>query len=325
MGMGIANCSRYLKGNIILLNTLREFIALDLDTRQVLWQENFRNQGFNADNGMTVTDHDVYIVWNTYKDWGLYPKDSVVIFKYDIKSGFKEKIYGFGLEEGKWEPSLSEVCFWQDPVTKDSILLVNKNGSNARTTPQEQPTDFYAINIRTKKIMWRQEKYCPISSELTYSPVIYGDDVIVAGDWSIYSFDILTGKLNWRTQFPEFGNFGAFGTTQHLLVGDRLFVNPIGFDIMCLNANNGKVIWHNKTDAPNCREVMHYYKDLLLYTSWGYGSVMVLDALTGQKIHKQTPPDKSTFHTDIAYDPVTDMFFAQTYTSIYGFKINKPK
>jgi outer membrane protein assembly factor BamB len=321
--VGISNMQ--LKGNIILLNTLREFIALDLDTRQVLWQENFRNQGFNADNGMTVTDHDVYIVWNTYKDWGLYPKDSVVIFKYDIKSGFKEKIYGFGLEEGKWEPSLSEVCFWQDPVTKDSILLVNKNGSNARTTPQEQPTDFYAINIRTKKIMWRQEKYCPISSELTYSPVIYGDDVIVAGDWSIYSFDILTGKLNWRTQFPEFGNFGAFGTTQHLLVGDRLFVNPIGFDIMCLNANNGKVIWHNKTDAPNCREVMHYYKDLLLYTSWGYGSVMVLDALTGQKIHKQTPPDKSTFHTDIAYDPVTDMFFAQTYTSIYGFKINKPK
>jgi outer membrane protein assembly factor BamB len=314
-----------IKSNVILLNTLREFIALDLETRLVLWQENLRNQGFNADNGMTVTDKDVYVTWNTYKDWGLYPKDSVVIFKYDIKTGNKEKIYGFGLEEGKWAASLSKVCFWQDPITKDSILLVNKNGSNSHTIPQEQPTDFYAINIRSKKVIWRQEKYCPISSDLLFAPIVYGGDVLVGGDWSIYSFDILTGKLNWRTQFPELGNFGAFGNTQHLLVGDRLFVNPVSSEIMCLNAKNGTVVWYNKTDAPNCTEVMHYYKDMLIFTSWPLESVMVLDAINGQKIHKQTPSDKSTFHTDIAYDPVTDMFFTQTYISVYGFKINKPK
>jgi outer membrane protein assembly factor BamB len=321
--LGIENMQ--VKGNTILLNTLREFIALDLDTRQVLWQENFRNQGFNADNGMTVTDHDVYIVWNTYKDWGLYPKDSVAIFKYDIKTGNKEKIFGFGLEDGKWAASISEVCFWHDPITKDSILLFNKHGSNAQTSPQEQPTDFYAINIRTKKVLWRQEKYCPISSNMTYAPVVYGDDVIVEGDWSIYSFDIPTGKLNWRSQFTELGNFDAFGNTQLLIVGDRLFINPVSSEIMCLNAKNGTVVWYNKTDAPNCTEVMHHYKDMLIFTSWPLESVMVLDAINGQKIHKQTPSDKSTFHTDIAYDPVTDMFFTQTYISVYGFKINKPK
>ncbi len=313
-----------IKSNILLVNTLREVLALDLDTRQVLWSENLSNQGFNADNGMTITDHDVYFVWNTYKDWNR-PFGSVAIFKYDIRSGFKEKIFGFGLDEEGWEPSVSEVCFWQDPVSKDSILLVNKDGSNSHTSPQEQPTDFYAINIRTKKVLWHQKKYCLIATNQIYAPVVYGDDVIVAGDWSIYSFDIPTGKLNWRTQFPNLGNFGSFNNTQHLLVGERLFVNPDAFDVMCLNAKTGAVLWHNTTDAPNCTQLMHYYKDMLVYTSWGLGSVMVLDALTGHKIHKQKPPDKSTFYANITYDPVTDMFFTQTYYSVYGFKINKPK
>jgi outer membrane protein assembly factor BamB len=314
-----------IKGNILLANTLREVFAFNLDTRQIIWEENIKNQGFNADNGMTVTDKDIYVTWNTYKDWGLFPKDSVAIFKYDINTGNKEKIFGFGLEEGKWEPSVSEVCFWQDPITKDSILLFNKDGSNAHTSPQEQPTDFYAINIRTKNVLWRQEKYCPISSNMVHAPVVYDNDVIISGDWSIYSFDIPTGKLNWRRQFPQLGNFGSFGSTQNLLVNDRLFINPVGFDVMCLNAKNGEIVWHNTTDAPNCTPLMHYYKDMLVYTSWAFESVMVLDALNGKLIHKQPPPDKSTFYANMAYDPLTDMFFTYTFKSVYGFKINKPK
>ncbi len=72
---------------------------------------------------------------------------------------------------------------------------------------------------------------------------------------------------------------------------------------------------------------MVYYEkeDLLVFTSWGYGSVMVLDALTGETVHRERPYDNSTYTTDVVYDKERDMFFTSTYKHAIGFKIHKPK
>ncbi|MBK9735925.1 MAG: hypothetical protein IPO92_13595 [Saprospiraceae bacterium] len=71
----------------------------------------------------------------------------------------------------------------------------------------------------------------------------------------MYSFNILTGKINWRTEFPKLGNFGSFNNYQSLLADNRIYVNPDVYDIMCLDAGTGQVIWHNTTDAPNCTQI----------------------------------------------------------------------
>jgi outer membrane protein assembly factor BamB len=316
--------SMSIKDNIFIGSTFFDVFALNLDTRVILWSENIENQGFSTDHEMTVTDKDIYITWLAHKVWR-NQFDSLAIYKYNIQSGHKEKIYGFGIEENRWWPECSKVSFWQDPISKDSILLVNKTGWNDNASPQESPTDFYAINIRTKKVMWRQEKYSSVPSDFTYAPVVYNDDVLVGGDWSIYSFNIPTGKLNWRTQFPQLGNFGCFSGSQHMVVGDRFFINDPGYDFICLNAKTGDKLWHNTTDAPNCTETKFYYKDMIVIVAWGNGSIVVLDAFTGKKIYQQKPPDHSTFYADMSYDQSKDMFFAHTFNTAYGFKINKPK
>ncbi|MEZ4906768.1 MAG: PQQ-binding-like beta-propeller repeat protein [Saprospiraceae bacterium] len=156
-------------------------------------------------------------------------------------------------------------------------------------------------------------------------PVLYSDNIITGGDWSIYSFNAKTGELNWKTEFIEHKPFPLWSTAKHLLHENKIYVNNAGFNIRCLNADTGELIWHNPTDAPNCTTTMTYYQDMLVFTSWGYGSIMVLDALTGEKIHREYSHNGSTFNTDVIYDQETDMFFTIDYLYAYGFKIHKPE
>ena len=94
---------------------------------------------------------------------------------------------------------------------------------------------------------------------------------------------------------------------------------------MCIHAGTGEVLWHNETDAPNCTFEMLYYEDMLIFTSWGYGSVMILDGITGKLIHRERAYDDSPFSTNVVYHQNSDMFFTQNYKQAFGFKIRKPK
>jgi outer membrane protein assembly factor BamB len=106
-------------------------------------------------------------------------------------------------------------------------------------------------------------------------------------------------------------------------VEDKVFGNPDVFDIFCLNAENGTIIWHNKKDAPNCSPNMLFNDGMLIFNAWGFGSVVVLDAVTGKLIHREQSPD--TYRTDVHYDKAADMYFVQDLSFAHGFKINKPK
>ena len=111
-----------------------------------------------------------------------------------------------------------------------------------------------------------------------------------------------------------------------MINNDRLYVNENGENVTCLNPATGELIWNNPKGGPNCTDNMVYYEkeDLLVFTSWGYGSVMVLDALTGETIHRENSYDNSPYNNDVVYDPETDMFFTSTYKHAVGFKVNRP-
>jgi outer membrane protein assembly factor BamB len=142
----------------------------------------------------------------------------------------------------------------------------------------------------------------------------------------MYGFDIQTGEQLWKTSMPGYTQWGIWTKTNHLLKDDRLYVNEGGHQLHCLNPLDGSFIWQNLEDAPNCSDNMLYYEkeDYLVYTSWGLGSVMIVDALTGELVHQERSED-STYNNDPVYDPETDMFFTSTYKNAVGFKINRPE
>jgi hypothetical protein len=51
---------------------------------------------------------------------------------------------------------------------------------------------------------------------------------------------------------------------------------------------------------------------------------MVLDALTGETLHREHRYDNSQFNNDVVYDVDRDMFFTSTYKHALGFKVKRP-
>ena len=305
------------KDNVLILSDAKGIAAYDLDTKSLLWEDIHNDKNELGKVGQLPIYNG--FVYKGISIGSFYGSGKMV--RYNIKTGQKEELVNVPLE-GIWSPHLSCPAFWVDN-NQDTIMMFINGKSNVDKSPQESPTDLWAVNLRTNKIMWKIENVVNIGTCLGSSPVVYNDDLIFGGDWSIYSVDIPTGKVKWRTQFPDLGNFGSFSATGILLVGDKVYGNPDVFDIFCLNAENGSVIWHNKKDAPNCSPNMLYNDGMIICSSWGFGSVVILDALTGKLIHREQSPN--IYNVDVLYDKATDMYLTQDFAHAEGFKINKPK
>ncbi len=296
--------------------------GFDLNERKMKWEIN-QNQ-INIEFGWNMTIRGEYIYQPVYWNFGQVNNSSAKIIKIKYDTGEFETVYELKSKDSIMG-AFSSPVFWHNPDTGHDIMYFNNQNWNYETPADKVTQDMIAVDVVTKEIVWKNSEFSPNASNGTIPPVVYKDNIITGGDWSIYSFDARTGKQEWKTEFPEQKPFSIWGTARHLVVEDRVYVNDDGWSIWCLNANTGEVIWKNPTDASNCTPTTTYYKDMLVYTSWGKGSIMVLDAFTGKKIHQEQSHNSSTFNTDVIYDPDTDMFFTTDYHYAYGFKIRKPK
>lgn len=296
--------------------------GFDLHERKMKWQINQKQLNISFGWGMTVRGDYIYqpVTWS----FGMVNIAVEKMLRIHYLTGEYETIYQTARKDGIMD-AFSSPVFWTDPVTRHDIMYFNNQNWNYETAADKVTQDMIAVDVVTKEVVWKNSKFSPNASNGSIPPAIYKDNIITGGDWSIYSFDARTGKQNWKWEFLEQKPFGIWNTAQHLVQENRLYVNPGSEDVICLNAETGALIWKNPKGGPNCTKNMTYYKDMLVFTSWGYGSIMVLDAFTGKKIHQEYPHNNSNFYTDVIYDPTTDMFFTTDFLYAYGFKIRKPK
>lgn len=306
-------------GNIYIAITNRGIVGVNIETKNVIWEVDYINNGWSRRKGSNFNDGYLYVAIQEYINANNWIDH---MLKVDYQNGEYEIVYTIQ-PEGDYSPHMSPPAFWTNPDNGFKLMCFS-NGWDDLGAPQGQPTDFLAVDLNTKEILWKAEEFCEVSSNLGHPPIIYKGDILIGGDWSMYSFDLITGGLNWRKEIPDNEPFGIWETTGHILVGDRLFINPTGHEIFCINPSTGESIWENFDDASNCTDNMIYYNDMLVFTSWGKGSVMVLDALDGKLIHREHGFDNSSYNNDVVYDPDTDMFFTATFKHAIGFKINKP-
>lgn len=296
--------------------------GFNLENRKLLWEINLSDMNIRFGWNMTLHKDHIYmpVSW-MFKQANI---EEERMLKIHYLTGEMETVFELKSQDSILYEFSSPV-FRTDPISGHDIMYFNNQNWRYDFSPQETAQDMWAVDVETGEVLWCNAKFTPVASNGAIPPVHYGDAIITGGDWSIYSFDAKTGALNWKTTFPEHEPFPIWGTTQHLLKDNRLYVNNGGPNIRCLNADTGELIWHNSTDASNCSPTMTYYQDMLVYTSWGKGSIMVLDAFTGQKIHQERSHNNSTFNTDVIYDEQTDMFFTTDYHYAYGFRIHKPE
>lgn len=305
------------KENLLILYTSKGLICFDINLKQLLWEIVFADEGMKGGNPPVIFGENIYYVAHIYDRSG-----PAVYFRANLITGRTEKIFQVGIDN-LWTPSLSPAAFWIDPISSDTLLLTINGKSKSGHGPDTSPTDLLAINLHTKNLEWKIDSIMEVPTNLLTPPVIYNNSVIFGGDWSIYSVDIPSATVNWRTQFTDLMKVGNFNRTGLLLKENRVYANPDVFGVMCLNADTGQVLWHNKTIAANCTPNMMIQDDMLITTSVGEGKVYFIDKDTGNVIHAER--SEHTYHTDVLYDKTTDMYFVQDFAQAVGFKINKPK
>ena len=309
-------------GDIYIGKTGDGVFGYDLTQRQIIWQINFKEKKLS--DGWKMTIHGDYIYMPVTWMFGLVNVSDERMIRIDYRTGDMETVYHIKSVDSLMD-AFSAPVFWTDPETGHDIMYFNNQNWNYSLSPQEISQDMIAVDIETGEVRWCNCEFTPVASNGLIHPIIYKDNVITGGDWSMYSFDAKTGKQNWKTEFSNLKPWPIWSTAEHLVVENRLYCKDNGQSIWCLNADTGEVIWHNPTDGSNCTPSTVYYKDMLVYTSWGKGSIMVLDAFTGKRIHRERSHNGSTFNTDVVYDKETDMFFTTDYKYAYGFKIHKPE
>jgi outer membrane protein assembly factor BamB len=120
-----------------------------------------------------------------------------------------------------------------------------------RMNPENNPV-YKGKNTKT------YNKKLKTDDEIRSTPVIVGDNVYVGNHNSgdIYSFNLLTGELNWKSQAPNWIHSEVIYANNQLFVGygDRFFqkegVRGTGESgMLSLNPETGKILWDFKTDG----------------------------------------------------------------------------
>ena len=295
-------------------------IAFDLDLQMIKWELDYRNFDIYSNWTPVYFNESIYL---TIEKGGVgLNSKSAAFVKIDNQTGEFEEVYeSVNDEEGL--KSLSPIA--TSHLGDNTIIYFNER-PNAGITPPDVRQELVAYDITNQVEIWRVNVTDGFASNGLHPPIIYEDLVITGGDWSMYAFDIHTGEQKWKTEISPESPVGNWTKTNHLIYDDRLYVNQTEFHITCLNPLTGDIIW-DSLEAPNCTDNMLYYEkeDYLVFTSWGYGSVMVLDALTGETVHREHRYDESQYNNDVVYDEELDMFFTSTYKHAVGFKINAPE
>jgi len=312
------------KNNIVVFSTAWGIYCMDLDKHEIRWEIDLLKDPLEYCQEHVHIDGD-YVYMPIYFGQFSYP-DSAILTRVHIPTGKRESVYNFRpfIKDKKWHPFLAKPAFWLDPATGDSLCMIVVNYFADNAGPDKSPTDFVCFNMRTKEIHWQQTAFTPTGTQLRGYPMIYKDNVLVMGDWSMYSYHIPTGKLNYRTEISPLKPFPAFDDTQSLLIDDKVFVNAVARDVLCLDAEDGHIIWHNNDASSTASENMLYYKDMLITASWGRGAILVMDGNTGKILHMEKAGNDNSFSNDVWYDKASDMFFANSYTHVIAFKLKRP-
>jgi outer membrane protein assembly factor BamB len=290
-------------------------VGIDLDTQTALWEIDIHAMNMTAGYQFDEFENHLYFqaVWDLRG-----PNRTNKFIKLEPHTGNYETVYQ--TQNGVLNPPAFHVS-----EEFGVRIIFNEYPFSNGAPPPENVQNIICIDYETGEEIWRNDSITEFyRSNMLYNAVIYDNRIVITGgDWSIYAFDVLTGEQLWRYEFDY--PWAVWTKTNHIIHKDRLYVNNSQFDLTCLNPETGELIWNN-TDSPNCTRNMVYYEkeDFLVFTSWGYGSVLIVDALTGKTIHRERKYENSQYNNDVVYDAERDMFFTSSYKHAFGFRVHAP-
>ena len=310
----------FLHENLLLARNGYSVFAIDLDTKALLWEENLKEIGMRLATMSLANNGKLYLK----ADFSFGTPGQVLhIYEFDPYSGENRMVYG-AAPDSTGIYSSSPPAIWFDEDLNKEILIFNLY-PDSWSPPEDGAQYLVGADPDTKEELWRIPIVEQFASGGGHPPVIIDNHAITGGWDMIFSIDLQTKSIAWSTDFGY--PWAVWSNTQRLVIDNNVYANSGQEDVACLDLETGIFKWRNPQGGPNCTDNILYYEkeDLLVFTSWGYGSVMILDALTGKTLHKEHEYDNSSYNNDIVYDEERDMFFTSTYKHAIGFKVHRPK
>lgn len=291
-------------------------VGINLNTQTSMWEIDFKS--LNITRGVKFDLYDGFLYFRSV--WSVNtPVENTRLYKLNPHTG--EINVTYQTSKGLISPPVFN--------QKESDICVIINGYPFENElPQESVQNLIKVDLESGKELWRTQVTSQFASNVGLPSVIYDNRIVITGGHnSIFGYDVYTGELLWEYEDPNSLGFAQWADTNHLIHEDRLYVNENAEEVTCLNPETGALIWNNPMGGANCTDNMIYYEkeDLLVFTSWGYGSVMVLDALSGKTVHRERKFDNSQYNNDVVYDEGRDMFFTTSFKHAIGFKVKRPE
>jgi len=296
-------------------------VAVNLDNQQLAWEVDFAPWDGFLGSSLVIRDGYLYhFITSALQTTA----QSSILLKIDLSNGKTQVLLNIP-SDSIGVRFYSPPVFYDDPTTGRTLMICN-HYPNWDDVPQSVSQYLVARDLATMEIVWSTHLTDTYGGNSLFPPVISGDIVMTGSSWFFNGLDARTGKIKWRTPIPGYTRWDIWTGTGHLVQGDRVYVNPKGFPVTCIEIATGRILWSNPEGGPNCTPNMLYQDGMLVFTSWGYGSVMFLDGNTGAILHRERPLTSNsddTYSNNTIYDPVLDMYFTTSYRNVVAFKLKK--
>ena len=310
------------EGDVLFFSSTHALYAVDKRDGSTIWRELIFED--NQDDGLRLVNRRFDILnGKAYFDirWGTTPDiDSAYFMEYDIGSGRSREVLRFH-KKGIHGPALAKPAGFVNE-DGDEMMLIQCHYLRTEYPVNAYPA-MYCYNLTQDSLVWQIDSVDSYDAGSPIGPAIYGDQAIVFGTWTIFSFDLKTGEENWRWYVPESGGFSFADWDIH--DGVMYFKTNQG-DLTALEIEGGTPVYFkdNSDLGGYCLGVQYHKSKLLWASKWLY----MADAPTGELIERFTAPSetedgKNGYFSSGLIDRVNDLYYVCDGHDLICYKIKE--
>ena len=310
--------------NWIVLKYTDRLICINAETRNLEWEIIYPNNNTVTFAAVIFGEY-YYQTMDYFDNLNDFPfNDSVSLMRYHIPTGQQEKLYGERMvkDSGK-HPELFPPLVYQDGNRELIIFTMNYLDSG-----DFHPVDLIAVDTKTKEVVWKNSAYSPLRTAWNTPPYIFDGNVVLASDWSMYSFDAKTGQMNYRTELKSLNNQAGFSFSGPFVHNDKVYAIENNGHVFCLDARFGNILWqitnvganaNGPARGPCNRPIV--VDDILYVNTWSDQAFILFDARSGQQLERYRDADYNG--GNVVYDEETKTFFVTAQDKLRAFTVKK--